>query len=208
MKKSNVNLNKIASHYTNSINKHGDVSNGVGWSDMAEHSLRFDKLCSVVEDKNIAASYNDLGCGYGSLWNYLSQNNYNVALYRGHDISDKQIEAAKLNVKSKIASFSDSPSLDRISDYSIASGIFNVCFEENKTKWHNYILQTLENINKKSRIGFSFNLLSSYVDWHEQNLYYADPLFLFDYCKKNFSKKVSLIHDYPLWEFTIIVKKD
>jgi hypothetical protein len=40
------------------------------------------------------------------------------------------------------------------------------------------------------------------------DLYYADPLFLFDYCKTKFSTLVSLIHDYPLYEFTILVRKE
>jgi hypothetical protein len=39
------------------------------------------------------------------------------------------------------------------------------------------------------------------------DLYYADPLFFFDYCKTRFSRFVTLIHDYPLYEFTILVRK-
>ena len=38
-------------------------------------------------------------------------------------------------------------------------------------------------------------------------LHYADPLELFDYCKRNFSAAVALLHDYGLYEFTIIVRK-
>ena len=40
------------------------------------------------------------------------------------------------------------------------------------------------------------------------DLYYADPLFFFDYCKNYFSEKITLIHDYDLYEFTILVKKE
>ena len=42
----------------------------------------------------------------------------------------------------------------------------------------------------------------------QDNLYYADPLFIFDFCKRNFAKNISLIHDYDLYEFTILVTKD
>jgi hypothetical protein len=38
-------------------------------------------------------------------------------------------------------------------------------------------------------------------------LYYADPLFMFDHCKKKFSKNVALLHDYEEFDFTIIVRK-
>jgi hypothetical protein len=72
-----------------------------------------------------------------------------------------------------------------------------------------YILETLEKINALSVKGFSFNILTSYSDkeYMKDNLFYADPLFFFDYCKKNFSKNVSLLHDYDLYEFTLLIKK-
>jgi len=64
-------------------------------------------------------------------------------------------------------------------------------------------------MNKKSIKGFAFNMLTKYSDreYMKEYLYYADPLFIFDYCKRNFSKKVALIHDYELYEFTILVRK-
>ena len=68
-------------------------------------------------------------------------------------------------------------------------------------------LATLDNLNAFSRKGFAFNLLTSYVDWKEGHLYYADPLFFFDYCKKKFSGRVALLHDYPLWEWTMLIRK-
>jgi hypothetical protein len=57
--------------------------------------------------------------------------------------------------------------------------------------------------------GFSFNVLTSYSDEDKKRdyLYYADPLFLFDYCKRHFSRKVALLHDYPIYEFSILVRK-
>ncbi len=58
--------------------------------------------------------------------------------------------------------------------------------------------------------AFLFNMLTKYSEkeYMRDNLYYADPLFIFDYCKRNFSKQVALLHDYGLYEFTILVKKN
>jgi hypothetical protein len=96
------------------------------------------------------------------------------------------------------------------SDYSIASGIFSVKMEHNESEWLSYILSTLEQMNEKSIRGFSFNMLTKYSDkeYMRDDLYYADPLFIFDYCKRNFSKEVALLHDYGLYEFTILVRKE
>ena len=37
-------------------------------------------------------------------------------------------------------------------------------------------------------------------------LYYADPRDLFDHCKRHVSRFVSVLHDTPLYEFTLIVR--
>ena len=39
------------------------------------------------------------------------------------------------------------------------------------------------------------------------DLYYADPCELFDRCKRRYSRNVALLHDYDLYEFTILVRK-
>ncbi len=54
----------------------------------------------------------------------------------------------------------------------------------------------------------AFNALTTYSDPEKQRseLYYADPLQLFDYCKRNLSRDVALLHDYELFDFTIVVR--
>jgi hypothetical protein len=68
----------------------------------------------------------------------------------------------------------------------------------------------LHHFNELSRKGFASNFLTGYSDAEKMraDLYYADPLSLFDYCKRNFSKNVALLHDYRLYDFTILVRKD
>lgn len=68
-------------------------------------------------------------------------------------------------------------------------------------------MEILHNMNEMSRKGFSFNMLTNFVDYKNPNLYYADPNYFFDYIRKNFSKNLILLHDYDLWEWTILVRK-
>ena len=49
-------------------------------------------------------------------------------------------------------------------DYAIASGIFNVKQDFTLKEWHEYILETVELLNDKSTLGFSFNALTKYSD--------------------------------------------
>jgi hypothetical protein len=94
-------------------------------------------------------------------------------------------------------------------DYTVASGIFNVKLQTGEKEWQDYVLSVMGKIAQLSAKGFAFNMLTKYSDRERMraDLYYADPMFIFDYCKSNFSNLVSLSHDYPLYEFTIIVKK-
>ena len=101
----------------------------------------------------------------------------------------------------------NSSKISTLADFTFVSGTFNVRFESTYDQWKKFIEETLHMINESSSLGFSFNLLSKYVDWQVPHLFYGDPCYWFDYCKVNFSKQVSLIHDYPLYEWTILVRK-
>ena len=46
------------------------------------------------------------------------------------------------------------------------------------------------------RRGLAFNLLTTYVDWRKDDLYYADPGRYFDFCRRELSRYVTLVHDY------------
>lgn len=62
-------------------------------------------------------------------------------------------------------------------------------------------------LNKIADKGIAFNLLTSYVDYKDDNLFYADPGEYIDFCKKELSNKVNLYHDYDLYEWTLLVLK-
>ncbi|RYZ15439.1 MAG: hypothetical protein EOO70_06815 [Myxococcaceae bacterium] len=64
-------------------------------------------------------------------------------------------------------------------------------------------------VDASSRKGFAFNCLTSYSDppFMRDYLHYADPCFYFDLCKRTYSRQVSLLHDYGLYEFTLLVRK-
>ena len=95
-----------------------------------------------------------------------------------------------------------------VSDYTVSSGIFNVKGDTPDDRWLAYVLETLTEMARLSRRGFAFNVLTSYSDRDRMrgNLYYADPGFMLDYCKKTFSRYVAVLHDYPLYEFTVLVR--
>jgi hypothetical protein len=68
---------------------------------------------------------------------------------------------------------------------------------------------TLDVLDRASIRGFAFNSLTAYSDADRMrpHLYYPDPCELFDLCKRRYSRNVALLHDYGLYEFTILVRK-
>lgn len=84
------------------------------------------------------------------------------------------------------------------SDFVVASGIFAKKLDLKEYEFLSYILETLEIMHQKSLKGFAFNMLTSYPDKQRPDLYYANPCFIFDYCMRNFSRNVALLHDYQI----------
>ena len=203
-----MDLSQVKELYDRNLEEYGIDPRSVGWTKPGSQELRFEKLLQVVQDKTEPFTLNELGCGYGEIYKYCLNEGFSVSQYFGYDISEKMIEAAQgyLGKSEQIKLFHNS-SIQRKADYSVTSGIFNVNFVQSEADWKKYIIETLHNLYEFSEKGFSFNLLSKYVDYKIDHLYYGDPCEFFEYCKRNLSKKVNLIHDYDLFEWTIIVKK-
>jgi hypothetical protein len=99
-----------------------------------------------------------------------------------------------------------------VTDYLLAGAIFNIKLEETYESWQEFVIRTLSRMNAKCSKGFSFNMLTKYSDAERMaqrpDLFFGDPLFYFDFCKRTFSRNVALLHDYGLYDFTILVRKD
>jgi SAM-dependent methyltransferase len=201
-------LSEVATYYSEKLEKYGQNARGVDWKGEESQVLRFQQLCKIVDTPS-QYSINDLGCGYGALYDYLSQKSGDFS-YTGIDVSESMILAARQRYrKTSEVRFILSDEPDQIADYGVASGIFNVRLEHSDDEWRTYLESTLDLLDKTSRIGFSFNCLTAYSDEDKMRdyLYYANPCELFDFCKRRYSPDVALLHDYGLYEFTILVRK-
>ena len=201
---------KINKYYDQHIDQFGFSAEGVGWKNEKAQRDRFHVLTKII-DKPIF-SINDLGCGTGAFYDFLLLNGYRSFSYSGYDILEQMISFAKKshqNLPDVWFKRIENAHEMETADYCVASGIFSLQYDCPNEDWAMYILNTLSAMNKCSTSGFAFNMLTSYSDTDKTNpeLYYANPTFIFDYCMKNFSRKVALLHDYEQYDFTILVKK-
>jgi len=203
-----INLDQVRSYFDKRIQEHGASPLGADWNSEESQNLRFDQLLKVVETQTF--SILDYGCGYGALADYIEQKGFH-ANYYGFDILDSAIEMAQRTHSGKPnITFTLNKDHLPVCDYTVASGIFNVRGEQSFEDWTNYVIGLLHHFNTLSRRGFASNFLTKYSDTDKMraDLYYADPLYLFDYCKRKFSKNFALLHDYRIYDFTIIVRRD
>jgi SAM-dependent methyltransferase len=201
-------ISSIAHYYSEKLQRFGATPQGVDWNGDASQAMRFCQLSKIIQPST-HFSINDLGCGYGALYDFLTTQHQNFS-YSGFDISADMVTTAKMIYKNNNnVDFKHSEKIDTTSDYSIASGLFNVRLDQSDQNWGAYIKETLNMLNLNSRLGFAFNCLTSYSDSDKlrDHLYYANPNELFDFCKRQYSRNIALLHDYDLYEFTILVRK-
>ncbi|MCJ8344919.1 class I SAM-dependent methyltransferase, partial [bacterium] len=91
-------LTKIEKLYNDSLTEHGMKSKGVGWNTSEGQSLRFDKLIELLGNQPESFSVNDLGCGFGSMFEYFESKALNVCNYNGYDISQEMLDSARLRL--------------------------------------------------------------------------------------------------------------
>lgn len=201
-------LTEVAEYYTAKLAEHGETARGVDWNGEESQTTRFEQLSKII-DTSGTFSINDLGCGYGALYDYLVKEHAHFS-YVGVDVSDGMVNAATQRYKGNAqVRFILASEPDQVADYGVASGILNVRMGRSDTEWRDYLEDTLDVLDRTSRLGFAFNCLTSYSDADKMRdyLYYADPCKLFDICKRRYSRNVALLHDYKLYEFTILVRK-
>jgi SAM-dependent methyltransferase len=205
-------INQLNQFYKEQLELYGSTAQGVNWKNEEAQVVRFIQLLKILENESESFSINDLGCGYGALAPFMLKAGFQNFVYRGYDLSKDMIEKAKETYRDITqASFYTIQKTQEMeeADYCVASGIFNKKLSLKEFEFLSYILETLEIMNEKSKKGFAFNMLTSYSDKDKQreDLYYANPSFIFDYCMRNFSRNVALLHDYKAYDFTILVRK-
>lgn len=197
----------LARFHSEKLAEFGVNAKGAGWNGEPAQAVRFEQLAKVIRHES-GFSLNDLGCGYGALLDYLRPR-FGAFDYAGYDVSDAMVAAARARHDGDDRARFMLSSEMQPADYCIASGIFSLPVGRSDEEWLAYVESVLDALDRNSRHGFAFNSLTIYSDADKmrEDLFYADPCVLFDLCKRRYSRNVALLHDYELYDFTILVRK-
>lgn len=200
---------RMRAHYRDRFAAHGPTPHGVDWNGEDSQRLQFEQLLKLLPS-NGSFSLNDFGCGYGALADLLVDDP-RVERYRGYDLNVEMIDAARARHAGRIGyAFEVADEPLETADYGVASGVFTLRLGRSDAQCAADLTASLEALDRTSRAGFAFNGLTSYSDADRMRdyLWYPDPCAVFDLCKRRFARNVALLHDYGLYAFTMLVRKE
>ena len=200
---------ELIAHYQSLVKEHGNSPLSLQYRDSESQFARFKILSEIANPLNTVL---DVGCGLAHLYHYLKSTGF-TGEYLGVDIvpefATMASEILKDDSKANVQLGSGLEPLPSGMDYVMLSGVFNNKMPDNK----GFMESTLERMFNAAEKGISFNAMSSYVDYKEDDLYYVDPMEVFAFCKTKLGGHPVLRHDYIVsndgfpFEFAMYVYK-
>ena len=203
----NRDMEALSKHYGDLVRRHGTAPESAQYADRETQERRMAVLCEigVAKDSKVL----DFGCGTGQLLSYLQRSIGYEGEYVGYDISPEAIELARSvhpAGRFEVRNVLEQPIEERF-DYVLVSGVFNPRSSDNR----GFVEAISRRLMAQVDVGYAFNMLSRFVDYLDEELYYEDPLHAFRFCKERLSPLVTLRHDSLVrpgsipFEFTIYV---
>ena len=200
---------RLTSFYAARIAEYGPIPQGVDWNSLDAQNARFAQMLPLFDGHGDLGVVVDYGSSYGALFDFLKGLGLRFE-YWGYDFCEAVVEVGRKRLGPEpSAHFTGDYGALPSADYCVASGLFNAHLGTPPDDWLGFLRDSLKEMWSVSSRGIAFNALTSYSDAEKQrpDLYYADPCQLFDYCKRNLSRRVTLLHDYELFDFTMIVRR-
>jgi SAM-dependent methyltransferase len=163
--------------YNSELNVFGAKPKGVLWRDEDGATRRFRVLGQILPELPSAGlTVHDFGCGYGALFDFLSEHPImrNEGRYVGTDMVEAMLDAARARVTDPRARFSYGVDAAEPADYTLVSGTFNLRVGHDETEWTAYLEHSITMLWQQSRRGLAFNLLHDCSLGQHDDLYYAD----------------------------------
>jgi SAM-dependent methyltransferase len=202
-------IEALSKHYGGLVRRHGDAPESAQYADRETQERRMAVLCEIGVGKH--SNVLDFGCGTGQLLSFLQRSIGFEGEYVGYDISPEAIELARSSHpggRFEVRNILEQPAEEKF-DFVLVSGVFNNLISDNRT----FFEAISRRLMAQADVGYAFNMLSRFVDYFDDGLYYEDPLHAFRFCKEQLSPLVTLRHDYAVrprsipFEFSIYVHR-
>jgi SAM-dependent methyltransferase len=147
----------------------------------------------------------DLGCGFGDFYAYLGRRGLECE-YTGYDINPTLAEAARSKFPAgrfEVKDIQVEPF--PVFDFVVSSSAFNLPVSDGDN--YGFVTDILTRCFQHARLGVAVDFLTSYVDFQSAEAFHYSPEKILAIAK-TITKRVSLRHDYPLYEFCLYLYPD
>lgn len=165
----------LQAHYQNLLKMHGDTHHSAQYSSRESQEARYAILAQVADLSG--QDVLDWGCGSGHFATWLNNINCHCH-YTGVDIvPELLLLGQQKHPDHRFGMLSDFDG--ETFDWIIVSGVFNNRVEDNLS----FFQHSISRIWRLCRKGIAFNLMSSWVDYEDPDLWYTRPEDIFVYMK-------------------------
>jgi hypothetical protein len=208
--------------YLKKFRAFGEDPRSLSWNDKKSQFLRFKRIAELFKYENSQLGHShsepftvhEIGCGLAHFKDFLDSSGYNCT-YSGSDIVADFIEhnrrkypQCRFFLQSISDNYDEIDDAIRNNDYYCLSGTFYTMENNDIKDWESFVFKAILSMFRMAKKGIAFNFLTSHADFYDGKLYYADPKEIIDWCIKNLSRFVVLLHDIPLYEFTVVVYRE
>lgn len=197
-------ISRINSYYIDKITKENPSYKIHGWESQDAQNIRFNVLYNAVKLKGL--SLLDVGCGVGSLLDYLNTKRVKVS-YVGIDILKEMVLLAKERHSDSLFLhqniFTDNPFPNGSFDVVFASGIFNLDLGNNEK----FMQEAISLFGKLASKYIVFNCLSTSSQDKEAGYAYTDKESIPYILKKSGIRMASykIIDDYLQNDMSVVI---
>lgn len=194
----------IAARYRERLIEHGPGIQALASGTIERRNTRFGVLSSAGDMQG--ARVLDVGCGLADFYAWLVELGIQVD-YTGYDISAELVDLSSKRFPEASFEVRDvqTQGIPERFDFIVSSQTFNNRLNHED----NFLLMkdVLRTCYDACDCAVVVDMMTAYVDFQEDRLYYYQPEDVFRYAK-SLTKRVLLRHDYPAFEFAIFLYRD
>lgn len=204
-------LSPVMRAYRRRFHQFGAQPKGLFWSSQKNVRTRFEALVGIFDEADVKAgetTVNDLGCGYGALFEYLqSHPALRGGRYYGYDMCEALVDECHKRIRDPRATFEQASAATRDADYSFVSGTYNLKLAADDRAWLDYVFRSLSELWDRTGKGLAFNMLDRRYYQFDDGLFYAERATFETFCRAALSPDVQVLTDYGVPDFTIYVRR-
>ncbi|HTS04211.1 MAG TPA: class I SAM-dependent methyltransferase [Candidatus Eisenbacteria bacterium] len=189
----------VIQRYRQRIAEHGATFASLNSGNEAKQNIRHQVHSSSL--RGVKPSILEIGCGLGNFYKYLLQHHLNCS-YNGYDIVQEYVEECRRLYPE--ATFEKRniflEGIDGTYDTIVMSQVLNNRYRKSDNM--RVMRRALELAFEHTRVSVSVDMISSYVDFQNAELFYYPPEEIFRVAK-SISSRVLIRHDYRGFEFCI-----